>query len=99
MLTTTQKINETTENVICYFSNLLVIEFTHTVQGNMHTFERSRHELTYAYPLHTSDHHAMVMTTFGNSYSAADVALIYQAIARDYKRLLTQAHQAVEMGG
>lgn len=98
MLTTTRQISATAENVLCYFDYTLVVQFTHTKAGNMHTFERTNYQLMYAYPLHLSDHHAMVQAIFSKSYTANDVNLIYQAIDKDYKRLITEAYKAIDMG-
>lgn len=96
MLVTTRQTDFNEEKVLCYFSAMLTVQFTHTKQGNMHTFERTHHQLTYTYPLHLSDHNAMVDTTFSKSYTANNEELIYKAIAKDYNKLLQQAYQAIE---
>lgn len=96
MLVTTRQIDFNEENVLCYFGSMLTVQFTHTKQGNMHTFERTHHQLAYTYPLHLSDCNAMVDTIFSKSYTANNEELIYKAIAKDYNRLLQQAYRAVE---
>ena len=98
MLTTTRQISPTAEKVLCYFGSTLVVQFIHTKQGNMHTFERECHQLMYAYPLHTADHNAMVSTTFSKTYHGASEELVYKAIAKDYQRLMTEAYKAIDMG-
>lgn len=98
MLTTTRQVSPTEEKVLCYFGSLLVVQFTHTKTGNMHTFTRDCHQLMYVYPLHLSDHNAMVSATFANAYHGASEELVYKAIANDYKRLITEVYKAIDMG-
>lgn len=98
MLVTTRQVSPTTENVLCYFGSTLVVQFTHTKQGSMHTFERDCHQLMYAYPLHTNDHNAMVSATFAKAYHGASEKLVYEAIAKDYQRLITEAYKVIDMG-
>lgn len=96
MLVSTRKTNFNEENVLCYFGSTLTVQFTHTKQGNMHTFERTQHQLYYTYPLHLSECNAMVNTIFSKSYTANSEELIYKAIAKDYNRLLQDAYRVVE---
>jgi hypothetical protein len=98
MLTTTRQISDTAENVLCYFGYTLVVQFTHTKAGNMHTFERTNYQFVSDYPLYLSEHHAMMQAIFSKSYTANDISLIYQAIDKDYKRLITEAYKAIDMG-
>ena len=96
MLVTTRQTGFNGEKVLCYFCSMLTVQFTHTKQMGMHTFERTHHQLTYVYPLHLNDCNAMVDTIFSKSYTAAEEDLIYKTIAEDYKRLLQEAYRAVE---
>lgn len=96
MLVTTRQIDVNEENVLCYFGSMLTVQFTHTKQGNMHTFTRTHHQLTYTYPLHLDDCNAMVDTIFSKSYTANSEKLVYEAIAKDYTRLLQEAYKAIE---
>lgn len=96
MLVTTRQTGLNEEKVLCYFGSMLTVQFTHTKQMGMHTFERTHHQLTYIYPLHLSDCNAMVDNIFSKSYTANKEDLIYKAIAEDYKKLLQEAYKAVE---
>lgn len=92
MLVTTRQISATEESVLCYFDSLLVIQFTHRIEGNMHTFERTNFQSMYVYPLDLSDHNAMIDAHFGRAYHSATVDGIYKSIQSDYNRLLKSAY-------
>lgn len=92
MLITTKQVSATEENVLCYFSALLVVQFTHRTEGNMHTFERTSFQSMYQYPLDLSDHNAMIAEHFSKAYHGITVDSIYKAIQNDYSRLLKSAY-------
>lgn len=92
MLTTIRKTSATEETVLCYFSNLLVVQFTHRMEGNIHTFERASFQSMYNYPLDLSDHNAMIDTHFSKAYHSTTVDGIYKVIQQDYNRLLQSAY-------
>lgn len=92
LLTTTRRINEKEENVLCYFNNNLVIEFTHYIEGNMHTFKRVKFQNLYQYPLCLAEHNALIEMHFAKAYHGADPRDVYACMARDYNRLLNAVY-------
>jgi hypothetical protein len=75
-----------------------VVQFTHTTENGLHTFERTNHQLMYAYPLDRAEHNTMVELCFSKKYHGNDADMIYKAITKDYTRLLREAYQAIDKG-